>query len=186
MYGFWLRSENSFRKVKSSHLLDKKHTNLSQFSWLNDSVVPEWLVWRVAVRDMFSLFCGGILLSEIFSNVFIAKSKNEFPTDLWRSTIFGCEKLSSPKWSPISPPVCSSEVLTHLLPPVRGTLESWEFMSVQFCWQTGVLFDTLYLFTCFFSCLELSCFLFCTAQTLSILCFDFPILLDSLTSFSCF
>lgn len=136
MYGFWLRSENSFRKVKSSHLLDKKHTNLSQFSWLNDSVVPGWLVWRVAIRDMFSLFCGGIL-SEIFSNVFIAKSKNEFPTDLWRSTIFGCEKLSSPKWSPISPPVCSSEVLTHLLPPVRGTLESWEFMSVQFCWPNS-------------------------------------------------
>lgn len=119
--------ENSFRKVKSFHLFDKKHTNLSQFFWLDDFVVLGWLAWGVAVRDMLSLFCGEIVLPEIFSNVFIAKSKNEFP-DMWSSTIFGGEKLYSPKLSPIAPG-CTSEVLTYLLCVVRGTLEFWEFIS---------------------------------------------------------
>lgn len=69
-------------KVKSFHLLNKKLTNLSQFFWLNDSVVTGWLVWGVTVWDMLSFFCVEILLSEVFSNFFIAKSKNEFPADI--------------------------------------------------------------------------------------------------------
>lgn len=128
--------EDSFRKVKSFHLLDKKHTNVSQFFWLNDSVVTGWLVWGMTIWDMLSLFCDEILLSEDFSNFFIAKSKTEFPADIEvllslavRNFIVLNElssllefvfrsAYSSPAW-------------------VRGTLESWEFMSVQFYWPNS-------------------------------------------------
>lgn len=78
---------------------------------------------------MLSLCCGEILLSEVFSNFFVAKSKNEFPADIEVLLSLAVRNFrvlndlpsllqfvfrsaySSPAW-------------------VKGTLESWEFMSV--------------------------------------------------------
>lgn len=64
------------------------------------------------VWDMLSLFCGEILLSEVFSNFFIAKSKNEFPVDIEVLLSLAVRNFIVLN---VSSSLCS-EMLTHRLP----------------------------------------------------------------------
>lgn len=128
IYGFLLGVKIVLEKWSlSTHLIRSIQTWDSFSDWI--TVVTGWFVWGVPYWDMLSLCCGEILLSEVFSNFFVAKSKNEFPADIEVLLSLAVRNFrvlndlpsllqfvfrsaySSPAW-------------------VKGTLESWEFMSV--------------------------------------------------------